>query len=191
MSTKELLRNGSGYVDPTAYKALTAVAKTQAGVAVKPGSIWSAYFGTTLRECVVMKAHKDHATILVLNEKPKGYGCEQLKTVAGTTYYAIPALLSYKFYEDFDVQKDSLVTAELNRMWDLTLNCLGMPRTEDPVSKPAKNDPDTAALRDKLGKIQIELRAAETRCIELAVARDLYRKEYRELQDRLIREVQS
>lgn len=190
MSTNELLRNGSGYVDPTAYKALTAVAKTQQGVAVKPGSIWSAFFGTTSRKCVVMTAHKDHATILVLNDEPKGYGAEQLETVAGTTYYAIPALLSYKFYEDFDVQKDSLDPAEFSRMWDLTLSYLGVPRTEAPASKPAKQDDhDATALRAELTKTQTELRAAETRCIELAVARDLYREEYRELQARLIREV--
>lgn len=189
MSTNELLRNGSGYVDPTAYKALTAVAKTQQGVAVKPGSVWSAYFGTTSRKCVVMTAHKDHATILVLNDEPKGYGCELLETVAGTTYYAIPALLSYKYYEDFDVQKDSLDPAEFSRMWDLTLNYLGVPRAEAPVYKPAKDDPDVVALRDELVKTQTELRSAETRCIELAVARDLYREEYRELQARLIGKV--
>lgn len=174
MSTNELLRNGSGYVDPTAYKALTAVARTEAGVAVKPGSIWSAYFGTTSRKCVVMTAHKDHATILVLNDEPKGHGCEQLETVSGATYYAIPALLTYKFYEDFDAQKDSLDPEEFSRMWDLTLNYLGMSR---------------AALRGELVKTQAELRSAETKVIELTIARDLYREEYRELQARLIGKV--
>ena len=190
MSTNELLRNGSGYVDPTAYKALTAVAKTQQGVAVKLGSIWSAYFGTTVRKCVVMAAYKEHASILVLNDEQRGYGREQLETVSGATYYATPALLSFKYFEDFDAQEDSLDPAEFARLWDLTLNYLGVPRTVAPSPIPSKQDaPDAAALRDELAKTQIELRSAETRCIELAVARDLYREEYRELQDRLIGKV--
>lgn len=186
MSTNELLRNGSGYVDPTAYQALTAVAKTQQGVAVKLGSIWSAYFGTTVRKCVVMAAHKDHANILVLNDEQRGYGSEQLETVSGTTYYATLPLLSYKFFEDFDAQEDSLDPAEFSRLWDLTLNYLGVPRTGAPTSKPAKGAPDAEALRGELVKTQIQLQSAETRCIELTVARDLYREEYRELQERLI-----
>lgn len=189
MSTNELLRNGSGYVDPTAYKALTAVAKTQQGVAVKLGSIWSAYFGTTVRKCLVMTAHKDHATILVLNDEPKGYGVEQLETVSGATYYAIPALLSYKFYEDFKAQEDSLDPEEFSWLWDVTLNYLGVPRTEAPATKPAKDDTDAADLLAELQKTKTAKRAAETKVIELTIARDLYREEYRELQARLIGKV--
>lgn len=190
MSTNELLRNGSGYVDPTAYKALTAVAKTQQGVAVKLGSIWSAYFGTTVRKCLVMTAHKDHATILVLNDEPKGYGVEQLETVSGATYYAIPALLSYKFYEDFNAQEDSLDPEEFSWLWDVTLNYLGVPRTEAPATNAAKqNDSNAADLLAELQKTKNAWRAAETKVIELTIARDLYREEYRELQARLIGKV--
>jgi hypothetical protein len=65
-----------------------------------------------------------------------------------------------------------------------------VPRTEAPASKPAKQDDhDATALRAELTKTQTELRSALTKCIELTVARDLYREEYRELQARLIREV--
>lgn len=190
MSTNELLRNGSGYVDPTAYKALTAVAKTQAGVAVKLGSIWTAYFGTVKRRCVVLAAHKDHANILVLNDEQRGAGSEQLTTESGATYYATPALLSYKFYEDFDGQEDSLDPEEFARLRDLTANCLGLARVEAPDSQPAKQyDTAAADLLAELRKTQNAWRAAETKVIELTVARDLYREEYRELQARLIGKV--
>lgn len=184
MSTKELYRNGSGYIDPTAGKALKSVTRLVDGIAVKRGSIWSAYFGDTPRTCLVVATYYEHASILVLNDEQRGSGSEPLTTASGRVYYATPAMLSYKFYTDFDHQEDALEREERERVLDLIAGTLGIP-TQAPAPKPAKHD-DADALRVELENTRKAWDAAEKKITELTVARDLYREEYRELQARLI-----
>lgn len=179
MSKNDLYRNGSGYIDPTAGKALKTVAKTVDGIAVKRGSIWTAYFGETPRTCVVVAIHHEHASVLVLNDEQRGPGSEPLTAQSGRVYYATPALLSYKFYSDFDRQEGELGREELHRLLELTADTLGLP-TQAP--KPAKHDDaDADALRVELENTRKAWNAAEKKITELTVARDLYREEYREL----------
>lgn len=179
MSKNDLYRNGSGYIDPTAGKALKTVAKTVDGIAVKRGSIWTAYFGETLRTCVVVAVHHEHASVLVLNDEQRGPGSEPLTAKSGRGYYTTPALLSYKFYSDFDRQEDELGREEFHRLLELTADTLGLPA---PAPKPAKHDDaDTDALRVELENTKKAWNAAEKKITELTVARDLYREEYREL----------
>lgn len=70
------------------------------------------------------------------------------------------------------------------------MNYLGVPRTDAPATNAAKqNDSNAADLLAELQKTKTAKRAAETKVIELTIARDLYREEYRELQARLIGKV--
>lgn len=185
MSAKELYRNGSGYIDPTAGKALKSVVKTVDGVAVKRGSIWSAYFGDTPRTCLVVATYYEHASILVLNDEQRGSGSEPLTTASGRVYYATPAMLSYKFYTDFDHQEDALEREERERVLDLIAGTLGIP-IQAPELPTKQDSPDADALRVELENTRKAWDAAEKKITELTVARDLYREEYRELQARLI-----
>lgn len=181
MSKNDLYRNGSGYPDPTAGKALKTVAKTVDGIAVKRGSIWTAYFGETPRTCVVVAVHHEHASVLVLNDEQRGAGSERFTGQSGRVYYATPALLSYKFFTDFDKKDDTLDPEEFDRLLELTADVLGVATHAQEPKQAKYGDTDVDALRVELENTKKAWNAAEKKITELTVARDQYREEYREL----------
>ena len=126
MGDKELKRNGSGYVDPTAYKALKAINNTVGGVDVQVGSVWRAMFSSTPRLLVVMATHYEHASILVLSEESKGPKSVRFATLQGVEYWATPDMISYKFYADFDTLEGQLTPESIDLLLKKTAECLGL-----------------------------------------------------------------
>lgn len=73
MIDKELLRNGSGYVDPTAYAALTEVQKGE-NMDNKTGEIWEVTDNKGyVKECIIIADHGSCSTILRLFDEDNGY----------------------------------------------------------------------------------------------------------------------
>jgi hypothetical protein len=167
----EFYRNGLGYVDPTAYQALKAAVRTVGGVAPSPGDIWEADLNTGKRKFLVIAAYKDHASTLILNNESRGVDNVEITTDSGAVYYVVPAMLSFKFYEDFTKKEDELTPEEFHRLQWILADCLGL------VTEAPENQDN--GLRTKY-------KAAQKTIAELTVARDLYREEYRELLAHLI-----
>ena len=206
MSDRELKRNGSGYVDPTAYKALKAINNTVGGVAVQVGSIWRATFGSTPRLLVAVALHYEHATILVLSEEPKGPKSMKLSTLQGTEYWATPDMLSYKFYCDFDTLEGQLTPDAADLLLKKTAECLGLHRpmfaSIDEMHEMGRQN-KTAELKAQIGdlenrnkELEAELVKLKTECTpadntqqeiaRLTAQRDLHKEEYKELLASLI-----
>ena len=167
---KEFYKNGSGYTDPTAGKALKTVAT---GNNVKRGEIWSAYFGNAERRLAILAVSGEVVSVLVLNDESKGMRDKAAVTESGRLGYYLPWMLSYKFVNDLDKKVDSLEPSELDDMLTACGKVLGLvlPGTVPapaPVPSPVKA-PD---------KTEQEMREG---IIRLTAARDLYREEYREL----------
>lgn len=206
MSDKELKRNGSGYVDPTAYKALKAINNTVGGVAVQVGSVWRAMFSSTPRLLVVVATHYEHASILVLSEESKGPKSVRFATLQGVEYWATPDMISYKFYADFDTMEGQLVPESIDLLLKKTAECLGLHRpmfaSIDEMHEMGRQN-KTAELKAQIGDLENrnkELEAeleklktertpaddAQQEIARLTAQRDLYKEEYKELLASLI-----
>lgn len=73
MIDKELLRNGSGYVDPTAYKALLEVQKGEP-MENRTGELWEVTNNKGyVNECIILADHGKVCTILQLIDEDNGY----------------------------------------------------------------------------------------------------------------------
>lgn len=204
MSDKELRRNGSGYVDPTAYAAMRTMDATVGGIAVQAGSIWRAMFGNVPRLLVVIATHYEYATILVLHEEAKTSRIVGFTTLSGEEYYGFPDMVSYKFYADFDTLEGQLTPDAFNLLLDKTAESLGLrqiaPVIADQVAEcwgkvdrlRAQNEglqERNNALEAELEKLKTERAPADGAQQEIArltAQRDLYKEEYKELLDSLI-----
>lgn len=77
----ELLRNGSGYDDPTAAQAIRNM--------VRPGEIWSTTLG---KEVLILKDNGVVCTVLILQEEEKA-GC--IEVVSRSKRWCNPKFLTY------------------------------------------------------------------------------------------------
>lgn len=204
MSDKELKRNGSEYVDPTAYKALKAINNTVGGVAVQVGSVYRAMFSSTPRLLVVVATHYEHASILVLSEESKGPKSVRFATLQGTEYWATPDMISYKFYADFDTMEGQLVPESIDLLLKKTAERLGLSKPESKATddgaysayrelkaKYRELEVQNKVLQDdleELTKQQTEYKPndAQQEIARLTAQRDLYKEEYKELLASLI-----
>ena len=93
----ELLRNGSGYVDLTAYKALKKI--ENGGSKMKRGEIWEIAGIYENRMVVVVEAHEGFCSVLMLNLDRKKE--DDVEIVARGKMYTNPAMISYTFNDRF------------------------------------------------------------------------------------------
>lgn len=91
----ELLRNGSGYVDPTAYKALKKIR----GANMKRGEIWEVAFPYENKLMVVIEEQERFCNVLMLTDEKKHE--TDVEVIARGKMYTNPAMISYKFNDTF------------------------------------------------------------------------------------------
>ena len=96
----ELKRNGSGYYDPTAFKALKKIERADEEVEVRKGEIWEVEMGNNLRTVLVLAAHGSYSTILTFCDEPRERRTVQLN--AQGMKYTEPGMLTYKFNDGFN-----------------------------------------------------------------------------------------
>lgn len=204
MSDKELKRNGSGYVDPTAYAAMRTMDATVGGITVQPGSVWRAMFGNTPSLLAVIATHYEYATILVLHEEAKTSRIVGFTTLSGEEYYGFPDMVSYKFYADFDTMEGQLSPDAFALLLDKTAESLGLRQTatvnaDELAECWAKVDrlkAQNGGLQERNEKLEAELVKLKTErtpaddaqqeIARLTAQRDLYKEEYKELLASLI-----
>lgn len=206
MSDKELRRNGSGYVNPTAYAAMRTMDATVGGIAVQAGSIWRAMFGNVPRLLVVIATHYEYATILVLHEEAKTSRIVGFTTLSGEEYYGFPDMVSYKFYADFDTLEGQLTPDAFDLLLCKTAESLGLHRpmfaSIDEMhemgrqNKTAEMKAQIVDLGNRNKELEAELAKLKTECTpaddaqqeiaRLTAQRDLYKEEYKELLASLI-----
>lgn len=95
----ELKRNGSGYYDPTAYKAMKNL--ENGGVStMKRGEIWEIGYGMEAKYAVVVSVQEIFCNVLVLSDECKGD--QDIAIKATGMKYTNPAMLSYAYKDRFN-----------------------------------------------------------------------------------------
>ena len=161
----ELLRNGSGYIDPTAYAAMKNVEKEQRKMykrgqiyeyEVKPGDIRVA-----LVVSADFRAKDDVLNVIILGD---GYGSETCVGVGG--YVADCCMVSFAWASKMGKYIGKANAEEMDCIDAEIMKCLGIERKEKPkaITPPAETRTDGV----ELAKAQTEARV------------------YRELYDRLL-----
>lgn len=171
--------NASGYVDPTAGRALEAVSHSLGRP--KRGDIWTAYFGNAERRLAILAVNDLVCSVVVLNDESRGPKDRPTVTEKGQLGYYIPSMLSYKFVADLDERVDSLDAEQLGEVLHECAKALGLTiSAPEPAPAPAPQ-PEPVKVETP-SQTETELREE---IIRLTAARDLYREEYWELLARL------
>lgn len=99
---KELFRNGSGYADPTAYKALTNYQKGESNMEFKRGEIFQYKIGYDYKPALVVsadyRASDNILNIIVLSEEEKR---DSVEIVCRGVMYADCSFISYGYASAF------------------------------------------------------------------------------------------
>lgn len=91
-------RNAEHYMDMTAYEAIQN-AEREMGMLPKKGEIWNVEYNGNERTVVVVAAHEEHCTVLLLNEYPKSN--KDIKVIGKTVMYTDPAMLAFRYNSTF------------------------------------------------------------------------------------------
>lgn len=171
---KELLRNGEGYVDPTAYNAM----KKWEGVKMQlnPGDVINITMGVNnnYAMCFVVKDEKDYTEIVVAHKDVEYVGqnfCEIKLDIYGAerTLYIDAAKLSYVTHDRIKGRVSALSNEEREKMFGAIKNGLGLADT-------SKEQDVKSAYPDEDYLYDLEVAKAESRI-------------YKELYENLLREV--
>ena len=86
----DIRKNGSGYYDETAYKAIRGLHR--------PGEIWVR--NTDNRQVLVLAQHRSFCTVLQLSDHPDQYG-DKIPLNGSGTQYAHPGKIMYMYNDLF------------------------------------------------------------------------------------------
>lgn len=118
----ELKRNGSGYYDPTAYKALKSI---EGGQKMKSGEIWEVEVGKAeLATCLVIAANERFSSILLLTDESKSE--DDIEVIARCIKYTNPMMLSYKFNSCFATFVKAMKDDEFATLKEVIAGKLGL-----------------------------------------------------------------
>ena len=181
----ELKRNGSGYVDPTAYEALKKIQQGEEKKMMNRGEIWWANFGGVEKMLVVVTAYDRCCSMLVLSNENKGNYTKEVTSQGGMTFYVNPKLMSYKFEMDLISQADRLTTDSMSDLLDTVADTLELsPYCSTPLSeKITKPEIVNRPTKEEMDYIQ----TLENEVFKLRTERDLYQTEYRNLLAQMMR----
>lgn len=192
----ELLRNGSGYVDLTAYKAIK---KADGGVNMNKGEIWEIKHGRSYRMAVVLAVHEKVCNVLVLNDEM--YGENDFEVVAKGVKYTDPCMISYAFNDNFVGFVKCMKDHEFETLLDVIRGELGFNQIPNSTIENAEKDKCIAELEKQVRTLSAEcnLLSAETNrlrkeerpsndvvLMKAEIERDLYKNLYEHALEKLI-----
>ena len=191
----ELKRNGSGYYDPTAFKALKKIERAEKEMEVKKGEIWEVEFGSNLRTVLVIAAHGSYSTILTFCDEPRERRTVQLN--AQGMKYTEPGMLTYKFNDGFNrfirlatEEEFADIIGQVECALGLDLNApipLEVYESNE-IKRLQMEVEDLKAKNLKLekGNTHFASMATDTNTTILKTERDLYKSQYESLLERVI-----
>lgn len=142
MVDKELLRNGSGYVDPTAYKALLEVQRGEK-MEKKTGEIWEQETNKGyMREVIVLADHNGCCTILQLIEGENPH-CD-IKVNCRGEKFTDSKKLQYCFDDSLTSFIRKLSDEEFSTILNKVANSLGIKQKVVEVVKEVKTETPVA-----------------------------------------------
>lgn len=132
-------KNGSGYKDETAYKALMGMAK--------PGDVWTA--GDGREQVLILKNQGSFVNCLTLADARKHEHMMEVNSAG--TYYTNPAMVKYLFCEKLGTFVQRLPADEFDRVLETVEEALRFPRLKySRKGKTEKQRQECHALLDKI-----------------------------------------
>lgn len=129
----ELKRNGSGYVDPTAYNALKNISDKK----INAGEIWEVEYHKEYRFAVVIAAQDRMCNILCLNEERTSEA--DIEVIAKGLKFTDPRMLSYKSNKSFVNFVRTMKEDEFEKLLDVVSGSLGFDAGSEAYEEAALN----------------------------------------------------
>ncbi len=196
----ELRRNGSGYYDPTAYKALKNIEREEKEMEVRKGEIWEIEVGNQLRTAVVLATQGSYSIVLTFTDEPRERRTVQIN--AQGMKYTEPGMISYKFHDNFVKFIRLTKEEEFADIMKQVSYALGLEMYE-PIPVAIAESGNIQNLQMELAEAKaknlelvnyninllsenVDLQEKEKNRIKLETERDLYKSQYESLLERVI-----
>ena len=194
----ELRRNGSGYYDPTAYKALKNIEREEEEMEVRKGEIWEVEMGNNIRTVLVLAVHGSYSTVLTFSDEQRERRTVQMN--AQGMKYTEPGMVTYKFHDAFDKFIRLTTDEEFGNIMDQVAGALGI-ETEVPfgiveskeVQRLQMEITDMKRKNEKMfeerNRLLAELdglKREQPDAMKAMIERDLYKSLYEQTFERLI-----
>jgi len=161
-----LFRNGSGYADPTAYKAFMNIERDEK-MEFKRGEIYEYAVKDETKKALVISADfrkKDYfLSVIVLTDEPKGSVCVPI-TTGGGIMYADCGMVGFAQYDRFGGYLRTVRQAEMDQVDEGVSKCLGLEQkvieklvTPPPMELPAEEPSEELATAKAEAKIYKDL----------------------------------
>lgn len=174
MADFEILRNGSGYVDPTAYKAIKKYQEGEEMEYKRGDIIWYETYGGKFKQALIVSAdyrkNNLYQSIICLTEEPKTE--DSVPIVCGGMMYVDCGMVSFAPLDRINDYIRTASAEEMAQVDAILAKNLGIERIE----KAAKTQADTVAIVEtkfELAKVSEELTTAKA---EASIYKDLYEK---------------
>ena len=155
----ELRRNGSGYYDPTAYKALKNIEREEQEMEVRKGEIWEVEMGNNLRTVLVLAEHGSYSTVLIFSDEQRERRTVQLN--AQGMKYTEPGMITYKFNDGFNKFIRLTTDEEFADIMNQVAGALEIEKKEEAYI------PFVVAETKEIQRLQAELEDASAKILEL------------------------
>ena len=114
----DLRKNGSGYIDPTPYQALTSM--------YNPGEIWT--HTNSGNEVLILKDHDGFCTVLRLVDEEGKAGC--ISIVSRALKYTHPGMVQYVFNTQLGMMVKKLPDDEFQTVQEAVARAMGIHLTK-------------------------------------------------------------
>lgn len=194
----ELRRNGSGYYEPTAFKAMKNIEREEKEVEVRKGEIWEVEMGNNIRTVLVLAVHGSYSTVLTFSDDQRERRTVQMN--AQGMKYTEPGMVTYKFHDAFDKFIRLATDEEFGNIMDQVAGALGI-ETEVPfgiveskeVQRLQMEITDMKRKNEKMfeerNRLLAELdglKREQLDAMKAMIERDLYKSLYEQTFERLI-----
>lgn len=159
MTDQPMNRNGSGYIDPTAYMAIKNVRKGEKKMKnneLCTGEIWKIDTAKGERYAIILAVGENASTILTLCENDF---LNAVPVICKGTMYTDISRISYVFNDNFIEFARSMTEIEFDNIMDKVVKYLGMSRNiqKDVAEKIVEVPVDNTELFEELTKAKLEL----------------------------------
>ena len=171
-----MFRNGSGYADPTAYKALSNIER-DGKMEFKRGEIFEYAVKDDTRKAMVVSADfrkKDHMlSIIVLTDEQKGSVCVPITTGSGIMY-ADCGMVAFAQSDRFGNYLRTVKQAEMDQIDEGIAKCLGIEQQVRIVKSEAVPEIITPIIAEP--SVECFSEELATAKAEAKIFKDLYEK---------------
>ena len=192
----ELKRNGSGYYDPTAYKAMKKFEREEEEMeqVINKGEIWEVEYGYERKMALVLAVHDGYCSVLCLNDDDRE--SRDIYLSARGMKSTESGMVSYKFNKSFMDFVRTTTEAEFADVMEKVADKLniggdtaGRIVNENALKLTIKRmKEENEILKEQVAELQkLEEKSGDSaEVIRLTTERDLYKAQYEKLLERLI-----